>query len=262
MAYSTFYYHYKHFGRPDKYEHLKIRIQRIFACHKGRYGYRRITATLLMEGIRVNHKTVKRLMDELGLKSLVRVVKYHSYKGTVGPIAPNILNQNFSADRPYSKWVTDVTQVIVNQKKCYISTILDTFNGEIISCKISDRPDLNLVMDMLKKAYAKHINTTGIILHSDQGWQYQHKAYQESLRKHGIIQSMSRKGNCLDNAMMENFFGIMKSELLYMNRYKDMNIFKEDLKSYIKYYNKDRIKLRLNGLSPIRYRKLFLSQKL
>lgn len=148
----------------------------------------------------------------------------------------------------------------MNQKKCYISTILDTFNGEIISCKISDRPDLNLVMDMLKKAYAKHINTTGIILHSDQGWQYQHKAYQESLRKHGIIQSMSRKGNCLDNAMMENFFGIMKSELLYMNRYKDMNIFKEDLKSYIKYYNKDRIKLRLNGLSPIRYRKLFLSQ--
>lgn len=146
-----FYYHYKHFGRPDKYEHLKIRIQRIFDCHKGRYGYRRITATLLMEGIRVNHKTVKRLMDELGLKSLVRVVKYHSYKGTVGPIAPNILNQNFSADRPYSKWVTDVTQVIVNQKKCYISTILDTFNGEIISCKISDRPDLNLVMDMLKK---------------------------------------------------------------------------------------------------------------
>ena len=100
------------------------------------------------------------------------------------------------------------------------------------------------------------------ILHSDQGWQYPHKAYQESLRKHGIIQSMSRKGNCLDNAMMENFFGIMKSELLYMNRYKDMNIFKEDLKSYIKYYNKDRIKLRLNGLSPIRYRMLFLSQKL
>lgn len=262
MAYSTFYYHHSRFNCTDKYSEAKKQIQVIFDCHKGRYGYRRVTKELESKGFKLNHKTVKRLMDELGLKSLVRVVKYHSYKGTVGLVAPNLLDQNFAADKPYSKWTTDVTQVIINQKKCYLSAILDMFNGEIISYSISDRPDLKMVMDMLKKAYSKHICTDGTILHSDQGWQYQHKAYQESLKKHGIIQSMSRKGNCLDNAIMENFFGIMKSELLYMTKYKDMDVFKQDLKNYISYYNKHRIKLRLNGLSPIDYRKQFLKMSI
>jgi transposase InsO family protein len=131
------------------------------------------------------------------------------------------------------------------------------FNGEIISYTISNRPDLKMVMDMMHSAKRKVKNTEGIILHSDQGWHYQHIRYQQTLKDYGIIQSMSRKGNCLDNAVMENFFGIMKSELLYLQKFSDMDDFKKQLKKYIHYYNNDRIKLRLKGKSPVQYRTLY-----
>ena len=209
---------------------------------------------LKKEGFVINHKTVYRIMKELGLKNVRRKCKYRSYVGQVGSTAPNIVNRDFSTTSPNQKWTTDVTQISVGTEKCYLSPILDMYNGEIVSYVISDRADLKMVMDMLDKACESRVISEGLILHSDQGWQYQHYNYQQSLKQHGIIQSMSRKGNCLDNAMMENFFGIMKSELLYPNRFQNMAHFKQELVKYIDYYNKDRIKLRLNGMSPVQYR--------
>ena len=232
-------------------------IYTIFHKHKGRYGYRRITLELRNENRLINHKTVKKLMDELGLKSEVRKVRYRSYKGEVGKTAPNIIDRDFVADRPYQKLATDVTQATVGGRKIYLSPILDMCDGEILSYTITETPNLEMVMSMLNQMYERIDLPEGVILHSDQGWHYQHAAYQKSLQKHHIIQSMSRKGNCLDNAMMENFFGLMKSELLYPGKYTSAEVFKKDLIEYIDYYNNKRIKLRLNGMSPIQYRTQF-----
>jgi transposase InsO family protein len=196
-------------------------------------------------------------MQEMNLKSKVRKVRYLSYRGEVGKTAPNILNRDFKAVRPNQKWATDVTEFKVADRKAYLSPIMDMFNGEIVAYTISDRPDLKMVMDMMSTAKRKVKSTNGVILHSDQGWHYQHMKYQQRLKRYGIIQSMSRKGNCLDNAVMENFFGIMKSELLYLQQFSDMEVFKCELRKYINYYNNERIKLKLNGKSPVQYRTLY-----
>lgn len=254
MARSTFYYYSKKAGQPDKYERVKNLISRIYHDHKGRYGYRRITLQLKRYGMAINHKAVLRLMEEMKLRSLIRVKKYRSYRGDIGKIAPNILNRDFKADRPYQKWATDVTEFKVKGRKLYLSPIIDLFNQEIISYEITDRPVFKGVMDMLKKSLPLVKGAEQLVLHSDQGWQYQMQKYQQSLRENGISQSMSRKGNCLDNAVMENFFGTIKSELFYMNEYESTEKLKNDIKDYISYYNEKRIKLNLNGMSPTEYR--------
>ena len=164
----------------------------------------------------LNHKTVQRLMKELGLVCRVRMKKYRSYKGEVGKIAPNLLNRDFRAEKPNQKWVTDVTEFSLFGEKLYLSPILDLHSSDLVSYTISDRPVLSMVTTMLNEAFAKIPDGTNLILHSDQGWQYQHKQYQRMLREKGIRQSMSRKGNCLDNAVIENFFGLLKSELLVL----------------------------------------------
>ena len=136
----------------------------------------------------------------------------------------------------------------------YLSPIIDLFNQEIISYELTERPVFNQVVMMLKKAFKKIPNNTNLMLHSDQGWQYQMRRYQYLLKEKGITQSMSRKGNCLDNAIIENFFGILKSELFYLKKYKSINELKQEIKEYIKYYNNERIKSNLNIMSPIQYR--------
>ncbi|KNF06948.1 putative transposase [Gottschalkia purinilytica] len=251
----TFYYHLSRLSLKDKYDEVKLKIKEIYHNSKGRYGYRRITMTLRNSGIVINHKTVQKLMKELGLKCQVRIKKYKSYRGEVGRIAPNILQRNFEATKPNEKWVTDITEFSLFGEKLYLSPILDLFNGEIVSYCIANRPHFGQVMDMLDKAFEKHDNLEGLIMHSDQGWQYQHKTYQSRLKQNSILQSMSRKGNCLDNAVMENFFGLLKSELLYLQEFKSLEHFKEELEKYIKWYNEYRIKSKLKGLSPIEYRK-------
>ncbi len=133
------------------------------------------------------------------------------------------------------------------------------YNGEIISYEISDRPVLGQVLRMLDNAFAKIPDNTNLIFHSDQGWQYQHKTYQKRLKDKGIRQSMSRKGNCLDNSIMENFFGLLKSELLYLREFDSMEEFRIELERYIDYYNNKRIKAKLKGLSPVQYRLQSLS---
>lgn len=257
MARSVFYYHLKRLKSPDKYAHIKELIKSIFDEHKGRYGVRRITAELKNRGFIINHKVVERLMSCLDLKCQIRKVRYSSYKGQVGNVAPNVLERKFSAEAPNQKWATDVTQININSEKLYLSPILDLYNGEIISYNISRSPNLEQIYDMLEKAFCRFDNLNGLILHSDQGWQYQHAGYQQRLEQKGIIQSMSRKGNCLDNAMAENFFGIMKSELLYAEKFDSPDVFITALDEYIDYYNNRRIKTRLKGMSPVKYRELY-----
>ena len=252
-AKSSFYYYAKQ-DTSDKYEEVKKKIECIFHKHRGRLGYRRITILLRREDIVINHKTVLRLMGSLKLKSLIRRKKYRSYKGEQGKIAPNVLDRSFKAKRPNQKWTTDVTEFNVLGKKLYLSPVLDLYNQEIISYEISERPDFKSVTNMLEKALKKTDNTKSLIMHSDQGWQYQMKQYQSILKQNGIRQSMSRKGNCLDNAVMENFFGTLKSELFYLNKYESITHLKKEINKYIKYYNNDRIKLNLNGMSPVQYR--------
>lgn len=256
MARSVFYYHRNRLNSNDKYKYEKIEIKNIYDLHKGRYGYRRITAEMRNRGYGINHKTVQKLMGMLELKCRIRKVRYRSYRGEVGRIAPNVLERNFKASRPNQKWTTDVTQVKIGDEKIYLSPILDMFNGEVISYSISNSPGMGMINEMMDKVFGKVQKTSGIIFHSDQGWQYQQCSYRKILEEHGIIQSMSRKGNCLDNAVAENFFGIMKTELLYAEKFESSKEFITALKQYINYYNNERIKIRLNGKSPVQYRAL------
>ena len=254
MARSSYYYHEKRIQLTDKYQSVKELIKQIYHHHKGRFGYRRITLKINQKGILINHKTVLKLMKILGLKSVIRIKKYKSYKGELGKIAPNVLNRKFKAISPNQKWATDITEFNVLGKKLYLSPIIDLFNGEIISYELSERANFDQIIAMLKKSFKRITNQTNLILHSDQGWQYQMKQYQTILKDKGIIQSMSRKGNCLDNAIIENFFGILKSELFYLKQYKSITQLKQEIKEYIIYYNNDRIKQNLKGMSPIQYR--------
>ena len=254
LAKSTFYYHLKRQEKADKYAEAKVEIAEIFHENKGRYGYRRITDELHNRGIPLNHKTVQRLMKELGLICRVRMKKYRSYKGEKGEAADNLLNREFQAEKPNQKWVTDVTEFRLFGEKLYLSPILDLFSGDIVTYTLSDSPNLLMVTTMLEQAFAKIPDKTGLLLHSDQGWHYRHKQYRQMLLEKGIVQSMSHKGNCLDNSVMENFFGHLKSELLYLQEFESMDHFKQELIAYIDYYNNRRIKARLKGLPPAIHR--------
>ena len=220
----------------------------IYHENRGRYGYRRITAELRNRSLPLNHKTVQRLMKELGLASRVRIKKYRSYKGEAGKIAPNLLNRDFRAEKPNQKWVTDVTEFSLFGEKIYLSPILDLYSRDLVSDTISDRPVLSMVTTMLDEAFEKIPDGTNLILH-----------YQRMLQRKGIQQGMSRKGNSLDNAVIENFFGLLKSELLYLQEFHSMEHFKQELNAYLDYYNSRRIKAALKGLPPVIHRQQALS---
>jgi Transposase and inactivated derivatives len=259
LARSTYYYHEKQLTKTDKYCEAKEVIAAIYHENKGRYGYRRITVELRRRSFSLNHKTVQRLMKELNLVCRVRMKKYHSYKGEVGKVAPNLPERNFEAEKPNQKWVTDVTEFSLFGQKLYLSPILDLCSRDIVSYSIFDKPILSMVTEMLDRAFTKIPDGTNLILHSDQGWQYQHKQYQRMLKTKGIRQSMSRKGNCLDNAVIENFFGLLKSELLYLQKFESMEHFKKELVDYLDYYNNRRSKTKLKGLPPAIHRQQALS---
>ena len=259
MARSVFYYHKKALTKKEKYTLERDTIKTIYQEHKGRYGYRRVTAEMRNRGFTTNHKTVRRLMDEMELKSRIRKVRYRSYRHQAGKTAPNIIARNFRAEAPNRKWATDVTQINIGPSKLYLSPIIDLFNGEIISYNLSETPNMEQIYDMLDKAFSRNDDLEGLILHSDQGWQYQHYGYRQRLEERNVVQSMSRKGNCLDNAMAESFFAIMKSELLYAENFESPEAFTRALEEYIDYYNHRRIKSRLNGKSPVQYRTLSIT---
>ena len=256
---ATFYYHAKRLVRKDKYAVIKAKITELFHEHQGRYGYRRITDELHNQNFTINHKTVQRLMKELGLVCRVRMKKYRSYKGEVGKVAENLLDRNFYAEKPNQKWTTDVTEFRLFSQKLYLSPIMDLCSGDIVTYTLSESPNLLMVTTMLEQALKVLPEKHELILHSDQGWHYQHKHYRKMLADYSITQSMSRKGNCYDNAAMESFFGHLKSELLYLQKFESVDHFKRELIAYIDYYNNRRIKARLKGLPPALHRQQALS---
>ena len=254
MARSVYYYQVGRSKQTDPHLAVKAQISAIYHRHKGRYGYRRVHLELSNQQYYLDPKTVQKLMSQLGLKSMVRPKRYQSYKGLVGKAAPNLLERNFVAKAPNQKWVTDVTEFNIKGEKVYLSPILDLYNGEIISYEIADRLQISSVMQMLGNAFKRLKQNEQPMIHSDQGWQYQMGMYQQALKEQGVTQSMSRKGNCLDNAIMENWFGIMKTEFFHQKKFESVKSFKAQLKEYIHYYNHDRIKQKLKGLSPVQYR--------
>ena len=258
LARSTYYYQLKQLDKSDKNHDIKDEIQAIFTEHKGNYGYRRMTLELRNRGYIVNHKKVQRLMRVLGLSARIRRKrKYSSYQGEIGKKADNLIQRQFEASKPMEKCYTDVTEFAIpaSSQKLYLSPVLDGFNSEIIAYNLSRSPNLAQVKTMLEQAFSEEYyeNT---ILHSDQGWQYQHAFYHQFLESKGIQASMSRKGNSPDNGMMESFFGILKSEMFYgyENHFRSLEDLEQAIVNYIDYYNNKRIKVKLKGLSPVQYR--------
>ena len=257
MSKSTYYFEIsKKNVVAERNSDLMKKINEIFTANKCMYGVRRVYRELVNRGCQVNHKRVQRLMHEAGLMGKRPKEKYHSYKGAVGKIADNLIDRDFSTTAPLQKWTTDVSQFNFSWGKCYISPILDMHTNEIISYDLAKSPNLTQIRRMLKKAFNKFSNLNGLIFHSDQGWQYQHVSYRTELQKHGIIQSMSRKGNCYDNCIMETFFGRMKNEMYYgyENEYKSFEEFEKSVKEYIDYYNNDRIQSKTKWMPPTKYR--------
>ena len=257
LSKSTYYYE---IGKAEKVlernADITSEIEGIFKENKGRYGVRRVHQALLNRGFQVNHKRVQRIMHQLGLMGKRPKEKYHSYKGEVGKVADNVVNRDFSAEKPLEKWTTDVSQFNLPWGKCYISPILDMNTNEIISYNLSLSPNMEQIRDMLQKAFDRFPSVKGLIMHSDQGWQYQHTIYRNELQKHGVVQSMSRKGNCYDNCIMETFFGRLKNEMFYgfEKEYTSFESFSRAIDEYIDYYNNRRIQAKTKWMPPSKFR--------
>ena len=257
LSKSTYYYE---LSKTDavalRNKELIAEIKEIYEHHKGRYGVRRVYRELVNRGYNVNHKRVQRLMHSMGLFGKRPKEKYHSYKGEVGKIADNIINRDFSTTAPLQKWTTDVSQFKFSWGKCYISPILDMNTNEIIAYDLALHPNLEQVQRMLDDAFEKFPVVDGLIFHSDQGWQYQHEYFRNKLKKQNVTQSMSRKGNCYDNCIMETFFGRLKNELYYgyENDYDSFETFSIAVDEYINYYNNERIQAKTKWMPPVKYR--------
>ena len=258
MAKPTYYFEIsKNDIVAERNQEILEEIKSIFEINKRRYGVRRVHHELINRGYKVNHKRVQRLMHEAGLLGKQPKEKYHSYKGEVGKLADNVINRDFSTTTPLEKWTTDVSQFNFSWGKCYLSPILDMASNEIISYDLALSPNMEQIKRMLDSAFQKFPNLTGLIFHSDQGWQYQHAYYRNRLSEHGIIQSMSRKGNCYDNCIMETFFGRMKNEMYYgyEKDFKSFEEFSTAVEEYIDYYNNNRIQAKTKWMTPVQYRK-------
>ncbi|WP_415857376.1 IS3 family transposase [Sinomonas sp. G460-2] len=255
LASSTYYYRRSKPVRPDRYAEARPALREEFANAYRAYGYRRMRVVLrTRHGLRISGKTVRRLMREEGCVCPVRRRRYRSYRGQIGRIAPNVLERDFTASAPAQKWATDVTEFTVAGQKLYLSPVIDLFNGEIITYTLRSSPTLQLVTDMLATALKNHPMAKQTVIHSDQGWHYQHRAYRRLVDERGLTQSMSRKGNCLDNAKAESFFSHLKQEFIRPGRFSTVNEFKGKLAGYMHWYNHERIKETLGGLSPVQYR--------
>lgn len=249
---STYYYNLNKEPK-ERHEVEKAKILAVYRRHKKIYGYRRITLWMHDNGYTINHKTVYKLMKELHIQGKHAPKKFRPNKEEQGDIKKNILNREFSSNKPKEKMTTDTTVFKVNGKLLYFSPVLDMHNGEILSYEYSETQNLELVRKMLDKLWKLNV-PEGAILHSDQGSIYTSKAYQKMLKDHGVRQSMSRKGNCYDNSVMENFFGTMKREMYNGEKFENIEELKKAIDKYIDYYNNERIRLTLNGLSPVQYR--------
>lgn len=260
-------YWQKRFNEPNPDEEIENIIKEIVDKNDENYGYRRIDIDLRKRGYCVNHKKILRITNKLDItcKSFTRKSrKYSTYKGTVGTTSKNLINRRFYTSIPYQKLTTDTTEFKYYEtnangkliiKKAYLDPFLDMFNSEILSYRLSERPNAKAILDALDEAIEIARDCTyRTTIHSDQGWAYQMKSYVKKLKDNGIFQSMSRKGNCLDNSLMENFFGIMKQKMYYGKVYSSIEELEQAVNKYIYYYNNERIKAKLTGMSPVEYR--------
>ena len=260
---STFHYWKRKFNKPDKEKSIRMAIKKIWNtdCH---YGVRRVYLMLRKQAefSCINHKKVQRIMHEMGLKGLgyqKQLRKYDSSKGPEGKRVKNKLHRRFTTDRPAQKLVSDVTEFKIPStgEKVYLEPIMDLYNNEILTFSVSSKPGLKFALSPLDKLIGvlpkKNYRTT---IHTDQGWQYRHRAWRRKLKKQKIIQSMSRRATCLDNAAMESFFNKIKVELGPLNQYSTSHELTKEIKNWIKYYNNERIQVKLNGQSPVKFRQL------
>lgn len=268
MSHSSYYYAVKPKAKKEDDAPIIQAIDEIRLTdskYTRKYGYRRITDKLHEQGFVVNHKRVLRIMTEHGWLSHYYgrgQRKYNSYKGTVGRVAKNRLHRRFVTDRPYQKLVTDVSEfrygTMTQAERIYLEPVLDLFSGEVLAYSISDHPTVDFALKPLREALeglpTLPYRTT---VHTDQGFQYQHKHWQRVLKNHHVFQSMSRKATCLDNAEMESFFGVMKAEVMD-EHYGTKWELEAAMREWLEFYNLRRVKGRLKGKSPVEYRKLAL----
>ncbi|GLY55390.1 IS3 family transposase [Lentzea sp. NBRC 102530] len=257
LARSTFFYHQARLTRPDPHAELKTAITEAFEAARGRYGHRRVHDVLTRQGRQVAKKTVLKLMNILGLVCKVRRARrYRSWLGQTGTTAQNVLDRQFSASAPDTKWVTDVTEFRIGGDKVYLSPVIDLFDRSVVAYSHGLSPSLELTNSSLRQAIATLPADARArpLVHSDQGFQYQHASWRRLLADAGLTQSMSRRGNCLDNSIAENFFGHLKEELFHHTRFDTVAEFTTALDDYIDWYNTTRISTTLKGLSPVEYR--------
>ena len=258
MPRSTYYHALWRKRQPDKYAKLKEFIKKEFKNSFETYGYRRIASQARRAGFKCSPNTINRLMGELGLTVTVysrHISGYHSYKGNTGTVVDNVLKQKFDATEPYTVLHTDVTQVkLANNQWGYISAVIDEASNEVVSLNVSNHANKQQLATTLSNLQATIPKESMPILHSDQGWQYQLSYYHQTLHKMGIIPSMSRKGNCHDNAPIESFFNLLKRERLNRSKIEDLDRLEEITSQYVKWFNEERISLNKNGLTPIEYR--------
>lgn len=255
MARSTYFYHQARIAQPDKHADLKEAITAIFNGSMRRYGYRRVLTELRIQGWQVNHKLVHKLMSQMGLKSKARLRrKYNSYQGVVSAIAENVLDRDFAPDAPNTVWVSDVTEFRVAGRKVYLSPIMDLFDRSILAYELSLSPNTVFTAKSLSDAICRYFPAAGLVVHTDQGFQYQHSSWKKLIDSVGGVQSMSRKGNCYDNAVMENFFGHLKSEMYHGETFAGVEDFCRAVDDYIFWYNNVRVQERIKGLAPMCYR--------
>lgn len=260
------YYRYLKRKMDDPDGEIKKWIKDIYLQRDRKYGYRRIQGELERQyGDTVNHKKVLRLMQEMGIRSIIRAKRpyFNTYQAAQsdGRIAPNLLNREFTATKPNQKWVTDITQYRVGDQRLYLSAIMDLCGKDIVAFHMSTRNDNELVLDTFSKAFEEHKDATGkiadLIVHSDQGSQYTSHVYHDLLPTVGVQISMSRRGNCIDNAAMESFFSHLKTEALYPYDISSISEAQQRIEEFIQFYNNERIQIKLNKQTPIEYRLQF-----
>lgn len=257
MAKSSYYYQRAVMKQSDKYAEIRIRIKIIFQENRNCYGYRRIHGELKKIGITVSEKIVRRIMKEEHLTvPTKRMKKYSSYKGEITPEVDNIINRDFHAEQPNTKWLTDITEFAIPAGKVYLSPVIDCFDGMVVKWNIGTTPDSILVNKMLEDAIGTLLPSEHPLEHTDRGCHYRWTGWIERMQAAGLTRSMSKKGCSPDNAACEGFFGRLKNEMFYGRSWVgvSMDDFINEINSYIEWYNTKRIKQSLGYMSPAEYR--------
>lgn len=258
LSRSSYYYRMKALAKEDKYEPLRNEVTRLFFENKARYGYRRIHAELKKIGIKVSEKVVRRVMKDEGLEVKIRKTKkYNSYKGEISPSVPNEVQRNFHSENPYELLLSDISEFAIPAGKVYLSPAVDCFDGMLVTWRISEHPNADLVNGMLDDVIANMGEKSKPIIHTDRGCHYRWTGWIERMETNGYTRSMSQKGCSPDNAACEGLFGRIKNEFFYNQDWQDVTIeeFSHELDLYLRWYNEKRIKKSLGYLSPVEYRR-------